>query len=64
MIKKDITFLAMREWVAGMRSRGPEQSEIADRLEKTTVEAEKECWETGKGTLIDTLMLTWVARKL
>lgn len=64
MIKQDITFLAMREWVAGMRARGPEQSGIADRLEKMTAEAEEECWATGRGTIIDTPMVTWVARKL
>lgn len=64
MIKQDITFLVMREWIAGMRARGSEQGESADRLERMTAEAEEECWASGRGILIDTPMLTWVARKL
>lgn len=64
MIKQDITFLSMREFITGMRSKGPGQNEIADRLEMLTSEAEEECWTTGRGTLIDTPMLTWVARSL
>jgi len=64
MIKQDITFLVMREFIAGMRARESEQNEMADRLEKMTAEAEEERWATGRGSLIDTPMLTWVARKL
>ncbi|CZT18010.1 uncharacterized protein RCC_03848 [Ramularia collo-cygni] len=63
-IKQDITFLVVREFIVGMRTKGPEQSKMADALEKMTAEAEEECWATGRGTLIDTPMLTWVARKL
>lgn len=63
-IKQDITFLVMREFIAGMRARGSKQKELADRLEKMTAEAEEECWASGRGTLIDTPMVTWVARKL
>ena len=62
LIKQDITFLAVREWCTGLRAKGSVAA--AQELEKLCEEAEKECWEMGRGAVVDTEMVTWVVRKI
>lgn len=61
LIKQDITFLAVREWCTGLKSKGME--EVAEELEMLCSEAERECWEMKRGAVVDTQMVTWVVRK-
>lgn len=61
-IKQDVTFLAVREWIANMRAKDP-GSEGAAKLERMVAEVEEECWTKQRGTFADSEMVTWVVRK-
>ncbi|KAK4500103.1 hypothetical protein PRZ48_008289 [Zasmidium cellare] len=61
-IKQDVTFLAVREWIANMRVKDP-GSEGAAKLEKMVSEVEEECWNSQRGTFADSEIVTWIVRK-
>lgn len=61
-VKQDVTFLAVREWIANMRAKEP-GSEGATKLEQMVAEVEEECWKMQRGTFADSEMVTWVVRK-
>lgn len=60
-IKQETIFLVVREWSAKLRSQG--QHQTANQMEALCAEVGEECWALGRGSAIDTAMLTWVARK-
>ncbi|KAF7188208.1 N-methyltransferase tcpN [Pseudocercospora fuligena] len=60
-LKQEITFLACREWAANMKSRG--QHEIAAKTDALCAEVEEECYKLGRGSVIDSEMVTWVVKK-
>lgn len=62
LIKQETTFMSAREYIDNQRARNPDSPEAA-KLEKLTDEAQEECWMMQRGTVIDTEMVTWVARK-
>ena len=62
IIKQEINFLHALEWCNEQRARDPANL-VAARIEKLTSEAYEECWRLQRGTVIDTEMVTWVARK-
>lgn len=61
-LKQEITFLACREWAANMKSRG--QNEIAAKTDALCSEVEEECYKLGRGSVIDSEMVTWVVKKM
>ncbi|KXT13105.1 hypothetical protein AC579_2168 [Pseudocercospora musae] len=60
-LKQEITFLTCREWAANMKSRG--QIEMAAKTDVLCSEVEEECYKLGRGSVIDSEMVTWVAKK-
>ncbi|EME39323.1 hypothetical protein DOTSEDRAFT_83111 [Dothistroma septosporum NZE10] len=62
LIKQDTTFLAVREWIANLRAKDTREERVLE-LEKLVGEAEEECWKLGRGSAIDSQMVTWVVRK-
>lgn len=62
MVKLEVNYLSTKEWCENLRARDPE-SEDLKRLERLAKEADEECLENGRGSLIDTEMVTWVVRK-
>lgn len=60
-LKQEVTGLAVREWCAKLRGEG--KGDVAGRFEGLVEEAERECWGLGRGSVIDTEMVTWVVRK-
>ncbi|KAF2165450.1 hypothetical protein M409DRAFT_24299 [Zasmidium cellare ATCC 36951] len=61
LLKQEIAFLGAREWSENLRGRGEVRE--AERIERVAREAEAECWEQGRGTVVDGEMVTWVLRK-
>ena len=62
LIKQDIMFLAPREWCANLKAKDSKDERIAE-MERLVGEAEEECWRLGRGSAIDSEMVTWVVRK-
>ncbi|KXS95961.1 hypothetical protein AC578_8091 [Pseudocercospora eumusae] len=60
-VKQEITFLACREWAANLKARG--QLEIAGKTDALCEEVEEECYRLGRGSVIDSEMVTWVVIK-
>lgn len=60
-LKQEVTFLAVREWCAKLEEEG--KGDVAGRFENWVEEAEREYWGLGRGSVIDTEMVTWVVRK-
>ncbi|KAK4503106.1 hypothetical protein PRZ48_006533 [Zasmidium cellare] len=59
MLKQEVAFLGAREWSENLRGRG--MVEEAEKIEGVAREAERECWEMGRGTVVDGEMVTWVS---
>ena len=62
LIKQETDFLSARELIDNQRAGDPGSLEAAE-FEKLLEESQEECRRLQRGTVVDTEMVTWVARK-